>query len=260
MSISYGDWLHRRGHSKTTIASREQFHRARARDWGQIAEQPAEDLARWLACYQGWTKLTYHTQLVSLYDWLVEIGELEVNPVRMIQRPPAPKGHPRPLAETDLRRALTAATPQVRAYLMLGYLAGLRAHEIAKVHGSDVTESAFTILGKGGQLAQVPTHPLLWELAQHYPRDGFWFPSPTPHREFLTAASITGSVRSLFRSLGIAGSSHRARHTYGTTMLRNGINVRVIQTLLRHRSLETTERYLGVDEDERVAAIRTLAA
>lgn len=259
MPIQYGDWLHRRGHSITTIDNRERFHRARAAEWVPL-DQPAENLSRWLARYKGWTRSTYHTQLVSLYDWRVEIGALEVNPARMIKRPPLPKGRPRPLSEFELHRALTVATPQVRSYLMLGYLAGLRAHEIAKFHGRDITSASITILGKGGRTDEVPTHVLLWDLAQTYPRDGYWFPSPMSHRQHLTPSAITGSVRSLFASLGIAGSSHRARHTYGTTLLRNGANVRVIQTLLRHASLATTEQYLGVDEDERVAAIRTLAA
>lgn len=256
---TYGDWLHRRGHSHSTIDSRVRFHRARRREWGAL-DQPAEVLARWLARFSGWTRLTYHTQLVSLYDWLLEEGKVTTNPARMIRRPVAPKARPRPLTELELRLALTSARPQVRSYLMLGYLAGLRAHEIAKMHGRDVDSTSLTVLGKGGQLATVPTHPLLWDLAQYYPRDGFWFPSPAEHREHLCASSVTGAVRGLFRSLGIEGSSHRARHTYATSMLRTGTNLRVIQTLLRHASLETTERYLGVDEDERRAAINSLAA
>jgi site-specific recombinase XerD len=63
----------------------------------------------------------------------------------------------------------------------------------------------------------------------------------------------------LFDSLGIAGSIHRARHSYATTLLRAGANVRVVQTLMRHSSLATTAAHCAVDEDERAAAIRLLA-
>ena len=58
----------------------------------------------------------------------------------------------------------------------------------------------------------------------------------------------------------IEGSIHRCRHYFGTELLRAGVSVRVIQTLMRHESLATTANYLGVDEDERVAAVRALAA
>lgn len=141
---------------------------------------------------------------------------------------------------------------------MLGYLAGLRAHEIAKVHGRDIDEQRLRVLGKGGFDATIPTHPVLWELVQHYPRDEYWFPSPYgPH---IVASTVTTAVRTLFRALGIAGASHRARHTYGTTLLRGGANLRVVQELMRHQSLATTALYLGVDEDERQHAIRSIAA
>jgi len=114
------------------------------------------------------------------------------------------------------------------------------------------------VTGKGGQEATVPTHPDLWLLAGSYPATGYWFPSPSGGH--ILAGTVGIRVGRLFRRHGIEGSIHRTRHTYGTRLLRSGANIRVVQTLLRHASLATTEMYTAVDEDERRAAVCLLRA
>jgi integrase/recombinase XerD len=57
---------------------------------------------------------------------------------------------------------------------------------------------------------------------------------------------------------GIEGSIHRCRHTYATHLLRAGTNVRVVQELLRHKSLTSTQIYTAVSEDERIEGISRL--
>lgn len=71
---------------------------------------------------------------------------------------------------------------------------------------------------------------------------------------------MTNRITRHFKAHGVEGSSHRNRHMYGTELLRTGANIRVVQELMRHASLETTVRYLGVNEDEKRAAIRRLIA
>lgn len=255
---TYGEWLRERGLSSNTIKARLRFYRTRGH--GGISYWPPsqEQLAAFLACHSGWTRLTYHTHLISLFDWLVEEGIAQENLARSIRRTPKPRPRPRPLSESELRLALAAADGRTRTFLALGYLAGLRAHEIAKIHGRDIDEQTLRVVGKGGTDCALPTHPMLWQLAQTYPRDDYWFPSPYgPH---IVASTVTACVRRLFQSVGLSGSSHRARHTYGTTLLRGGANLRVVQDLMRHQSLATTALYLGVDEDERRAAIGRIVA
>lgn len=144
---------------------------------------------------------------------------------------------------------------------MLGYLAGLRAHEIAKFSGRDIDQDRIRVNGKGGYDDSVPTHPLLLDLSEAMPAQGFWFPPlARKENEHIQSGTVTYHVGVLFRSLGIEGAAHRTRHTYGTGLLRGGANLRVVQELMRHKSLATTAAYLGVDEDERRRAIGSLAA
>lgn len=254
----YRDWMVRHGQARSTVQMRVKFAASFLRLWGTW-DVPIETLAEWLGGFTGWTRLTYHNNLTSLLDWLgEEAGDDRPNPMRSLKRPKTPRPRPRPLTSDELTRALDAATPEVRAYLLLGVFAGLRAHEIAKLHGSDVSESAVFVVGKGGLEASVPTHPEIWTLAQHYPRDGYWFLSCLPDRQHITAGCVSRAVGRLFRELGIEGASHRARHTYGTRLIRAGVNIRVVQELMRHSSLATTALYLGVTEDEKTAAINSL--
>lgn len=252
----------RRGMTESTVVQRLRFAGYRLDEWGTWDVDGAF-VGAWLNGFTGWTKSTYYAHLKGLFGWLLDAGRIAADPLALIPQPPRPKPRPKPLTEIELRRALETAPPDVRAWLMLGYLAGLRRFEIAKFRGEDITEVSVTVDGKGGQLWTVPTHPVLWELAQTYPRTGYWFPSPFRHErpdEPIRAGTVGNKIGAHFRTLGLTGATHRARHTYGTRLLRGGANLRVVQELMRHTSLATTALYLGVDDDELTSAIRGLVA
>lgn len=254
----YEGWMYARGLGRTTVGQRLTFAQSRAAEWGAW-DLPPGDVARWLGGYTGWTRVTYYSHLRCLYTWLTETGRVERHPLEGVRRPPHPRPRPRPLTLVEVDRALLASSGDVEAFLLLGLRAGLRAHEIAKVRGEDVTERWITVLGKGGRVATVPTHPQVWRLALDRP-EGWWFPSSARPGEPIAAATVSRAVTALFTSLGIEGSSHRARHSYGTQLARNGTPIRVVQELLRHSSLATTAAYVGVDDDERTSAVHALSA
>lgn len=254
----YERWLRLRGLAGSTIQQRVKFARLRLEEWGTW-ERSTVELMEWLDGYDGWTRWTYHSAAVSLYAWLTESGQCERSPMDGVRRNKCPKPRPNPLTPAESAAAVAAAQGRLQAFLLLGLYAGLRAHEIAKFHGQDINPSTIYVIGKGGQGAAVPTHPILWELAQEYPRDGYWFPSPVRRREYVSTALVTQSVADHFRTLGMDGSVHRTRSTYATNLLRAGVNLRIIQDLLRHDNLSSTQHYLGVSDDERMDAILRLA-
>ena len=255
----YETWLRSWGAAQSTIKVRlSVLSRALVESDGT-----SESLAAWLAQYDApWTKGTYYSHLTSFYGWLHETGRRSDNPTRGLRRPRTGASRPRPLAEAEVAAVLSAAEGRVRAYVMLGLFAGLRAHEVAKIAGEDINAETIYVLGKGRQVALIPTHPALWELAQEFPRHGLWFPSPHPAKrgQPVTPTAVSLAVTKLFDRLGIEGSLHRCRHTYGTRLLRSGANIRVVQTLMRHSNLATTAKYTAVDEAEQIAAIGRLVA
>jgi len=219
------------------------------------------EVTNWLGRpgYAAWTRATYYGHLRSYFRYATQIGIVQVDPMAGMRRPRPGKSIPRPLTPAQVATVLAAARPNLRAWLTLGLYAGLRAHEIAKIRGEDVTRDQLYVFGKGGQGAFVPTHPLVWVLAQSRPRDGWWFPtcSSTGH---VASGSVSTRTTRLFTANGITGSIHRCRHTYATELLRSGANIRVVQTLMRHESLNSTMIYTAVDEGERRDAINRLVA
>lgn len=254
----YKAWLRRLGASTATIRQRTIFAEAWLRKW-RTWNVPVDRIADWLVSWRSaWTRCTYYSHLRSLYTWLTETKQVESDPMASIKRPRPPRPHPRPLTAAEALTAIQAATGDLRAHLMLGQLEGLRAHEIAKVRGEEVTEHGVYVIGKGEQGAMVPTHPAVWHLSREYPRVGFWFPSDRSAAGHILAGTVTARVSKHFRALGIVGSSHRNRHTFGTTLMKGGTNLRIVQELMRHTSLTTTAAYLGVDDNELAAAVARL--
>lgn len=257
----FAAWLTSWNASPDTIRHRCTAVAAALRVWGDPATVTREDLEGWLSQphLSAWTRATYFSHAASFFGWLASSGRIAVDPMIGMRRPTQPKGKPRPLSPDEEVRALSTASGDVRTYILLAMLAGLRSHEIAKVRGEHVERDALYVRGKGGKDAVLPTHPDLWELAQDYPRVGFWFPSKRTASGHLNSARVTELVTAHFRAVGIPeGSIHRCRHSYGTNLLRGGANIRVVQELMRHESLTSTQVYTAVDEDERAAAVRLL--
>ena len=173
-----------------------------------------------------------------------------------VRRAKRPVKQPRPLSDVEVTKILSVVEGPVRDWILLALMAGLRAHEIAKIRGEDVEEDGIFVHGKGDVEATLPCHPDLWDMAQRYPRVGPWFPGPEDGH--VRAHQISLTIGRLFAALGIKGSIHRCRHTYCTRLIRAGVNLRQVQALMRHASLETTAGYAAVAQDEGREAILLL--
>ncbi len=147
-----------------------------------------------------------------------------------------------------------------RAALSISYGAGLRASEVCNLKVSDIVPEArlrhasdrmliHVEQGKGQKDRKVMLSPGLLNLLREYWREarpeGWLFPgkpkinplsSRQLHRAFSSAKLIAGIKK--------PGSTlHTLRHSFATHLLEAGTDVRVIQVLLGHAKLETTERY-----------------
>lgn len=253
-------WLRSWGAAETTIERRLLVVGKVLTGHPDPAGITADDIVRFLATpgYSAWTRTTYFGHLSSFFKWAAETGAVPANPMLGVRRPSTPRNRPRPLTGAEERLTVGLAEGRLLTWLRLGLLQGLRAHETAKLRGEHVTREHLYVRGKGGRDHVLPTHPLVWELAAVHPARGWWFPSDTGGH--VLGSTVTQRTTRHFRRLGVEGSYHRCRHTYGTNLLRAGVNLRVVQELMRHSSLATTAAYLGVEDDERQAAIRLLAA
>lgn len=257
--IGFADWMRSWNAADRTIEARVQLASRWLETYG-LDGLTGETVSAFLSNrdLSSFTRVTYYNHLACLIEYLQRAGLLgpEEDPLSDVRKPRAIKAEPRPLSEADVDRIMSTATGVVRDWIDVALMTGLRVSEIAKLRGEDVSPEGIWVAGKGDKRVNIPCHPDIWEMAQRYPRRGYWWPGSDDGHVPRVTISVT--VGRLFRSLGIDGSIHRCRHSYVTRLLRAGVHVRRVQKLARHASLETTAGYAAVDEIELREAILLL--
>jgi len=221
-------------------------------------------IAGWMAGHGEWsqsTASTYHSYLMSFFKWLVMMDYRRENPMHKLQGPRRPERSPRPVSDSDLVTLFnTRMHRRTKVMILLAALAGLRVSEIARVRGEDIDRDAHRIhiVGKGGKHAWVPLHPLLVEVAAGMPQTGWWFPGTARPGDPIRSKSVSDIITGVMRRANIAGTPHALRHWYATTLLDEGADLRTVQELMRHSSVQTTQVYTKVPDKRRSEAVGRL--
>lgn len=198
--------------------------------------------------------------------WLRRNGLLDSDPFATLEPPRQPLRLPQVLSESQVDRLLAApdtTTPlgvRDRAILEVLYASGLRVGELTALEMPAVNfrQGLVRVTGKGGKdrLAPLGEHSLAWlERWCRGPR-GDWLKAPPDPAVFisargraLTRQAIWYRIRACAAVAGIdpAGvSPHRLRHSFATHLLDHGADLRVVQLLLGHADLGTTQIYTHV--------------
>lgn len=230
----------------------------------EIAPQAAsvEHIVTWLAAGGDWsprTRHTYHGALNAWFLWLQRQGHRVDNPMIMVGKPKCPRSEPRPISNSDLRRILaTRMNRRSRAMILLGALAGMRVHEIAKVRAEhlDLVARHITIVGKGRRTDTLPLHHRIIEHAYQMPRVGWWFPGTDDGHQ--RRESVGGTIKQVMMRANVTGSAHRLRHWYGSALVEAGVDLRTVQELMRHVHLTSTQIYTEVTDKRRAEGIERL--
>lgn len=147
------------------------------------------------------------------------------------------------------------------AVISILYASGIRVSELCNLNRGDIKEdNSFTVVGKGGKarLCFMDDRSAAYLKCYHKYREdndeALFLSNQTRQR------ITTGSVQEVFRLASKkAGFTtpvhpHTLRHSFATNLLRNNANMRYVQVMLGHSSLETTQMYSHVvDEDLRAA-------
>ena len=198
----------------------------------------------------------------SCFRFLARRGVLEVNPARQVRSPRLGRRLPSVLPKDEATQLLDAAPePTVagardRALLELLYASGLRVAEGCGLDVDDVDLARRTVrvLGKGDKERVVPVGDTALEALDAYLELRGRERGPL----FLNARGGRLSPRSAHRIVGRrarrAGigqrvTPHTLRHSFATHMLGEGADLRLIQELLGHRRLSTTQRYTHVSPE-----------
>ncbi len=166
-----------------------------------------------------------------------------------------PKTLPSVLAAEEVLRLISAAaTPRDRVFLEVAYGCGLRLSELTHLRIGDIDSARMVIVvrqGKGAKDRIVPLSRRLLEELRDYGRryrPATWlFPGDTADRP-ITSSNMQRRFAKLVKRVGLTKhcSIHTLRHSYATHLLEAGVDILTVKTLLGHRSLETTLRYLHI--------------
>jgi site-specific recombinase XerD len=196
----------------------------------------------------------------------VELGEMSANPGDLLAAPKQPQRLPRTLKAEEVATLLNripATTPlelRDRAMFELAYASGLRAEELVNLDLRCVEFDAeqLRVVGKGAKTRFVPVgEPALRSVARYLERgrpvlagdsgEPALFLSKSGRR--LSTSDIRRRLRVWARHAAAQGAvhPHALRHSYATHLLEGGADLRVIQELLGHSSISTTQVYTRVE-------------
>jgi integrase/recombinase XerC len=215
---------------------------------------------------RGLNKTTASRRLASLrsfYRFLYREGYTKTNPAKLVSNPRLPKLLPRFLSVDDVFNFVERPSgagfinTRDRAILELLYSSGLRVSEISGLSIDEINtkEGFLKVRGKGRKERMVPIGSKAIDAIKSYlaerltlkTNESFLFLNRRGKR--LTERGIRRIVVKYARMVGISGKigPHSLRHTFATHLLQSGADLRVIQELLGHSSLSTTQKYTHLD-------------
>lgn len=209
----------------------------------------------------------------SFFKFLLSDDRLKVNPAERVRMPKPQEKEPSYLTEKEYGRLLEAVRDKATKYFKLRDSAiiktllgmGLRLSELAGLNIGDISfeDSTIKVKRKGNQERILPANNDVMTVLKRYLKTRKSAANQDPlflskRNRRIANASIWHLVRKYFKETHIEKnrvSPHTLRHTFATTLLKNGENIFTIKELLFHRNLHTTERYLHINSDELRAAV-----
>lgn len=265
------------GASRHTLAAyRNDLERA-AESLGSIGAAKPDAVATLGEQWSGLAPSTVARRSAALrrfYGFLVDEGLRADDPSARLPTPRFERPLPRILDEAEVERMFReaedrAASGEVAAVrnlalLELLYGSGLRASELVGLPRGTLRKGQpfLIVTGKGSKDRLVPissrAEAAVERWLEHVPRDSLWlFPSGKHH---LSRVRLFQIVRGMAADAGIAPervSPHVLRHAFATHLLSGGADLRVLQSLLGHADIATTQIYTHVDSARLVELVNT---
>lgn len=217
------------------------------------------------AGYQARSTARFLSGLRGFYRFLLREGLIEQDPTLQVELPQLGRPLPKSLSEADVEALLAA--PDIgepiglrdRAMLEVLYACGLRVTELIGLTLEQVNlrQGVLRVFGKGSKERLVPLGEEAMVWVARYVRDSRPLlldgkPSdvlfPSLRGEQMTRQTFWYRIKHQARVAGISKSlsPHTLRHAFATHLLNHGANLRVVQMLLGHSDLSTTQIYTHV--------------
>ncbi len=275
-----------KGRSRATVESYRRdlttFARTLARRHCSIASATSDDVVAWLDSLDalglvGRSSSRSFSAVRGLYRFALNEDLAKADPTQFVQAPRATKSLPKALTPTEIELLLDSVSGNEsvdlrdRAMLELLYGTGMRVSELIGLHLDDIdyVQGFARVTGKGnkerlvpiGRLARLALNAWLGHQGRPMLQRGKKLRAVDLDAVFVNArgtrltrqgAWLILSERSRVVGLESVMSPHVLRHSCATHMLEGGADLRVVQELLGHASLVTTQIYTKVTTDRLV--------
>lgn len=210
------------------------------------------------------------TSIKTLFKFLVFDGSLETDPTELLEAPRLGKKLPDYLTHSEIDTMIsqidrsTDEGERNRAILEVLYACGLRVSELINLRITDLfpKEGFVRVIGKGDKERLVPIHKHALHAVELYidhirphidiqrGEEDIVFLSKRGKR--MARSTIFTFIKQLAEKAGIKKSigPHTFRHSFATVLVTNGADLRVVQQLLGHESITTTEIYTHLNDTQ----------
>jgi len=229
--------------------------------------------------FKNTSRARFHSTLKQFYDYELKQKNVDENPIEFIDKPNVKRNLPTILNENDIDSLLhhirknplksdsiakQKKIKKIKCLIEILYSTGLRVSELInlKVGDIDLNKRTLVVFGKGGKERNAyftaKASKAIKEWIDFNPDSSeFLFPSHGVSGH-ITRDSVNKILSEISNELGIDNNQltpHKLRHAFATHMLNKGADIRVIQQLLGHSNVSTTEIYTHILDSETVETV-----
>ena len=241
----------------------ERFLRYAQQDVDRMQASDVRGYIETLSAVSAYTVRRFISSARHFFSFLLSEGLTQHNPMDGVMLPKLLKTVPRILSEREVEDIIACAYNDSSAQGLRNativevlYATGMRVSELIGVKQHDVLheEKLIKVLGKRSRERFVLMHDQAQDTLMRYmaslSKDVLWlFPSPKNTQKPITRQSVFLLLKTFARRVGLAQeliSPHVLRHAFATHMLERGADLFVLQTLLGHQSVASTQVYTHV--------------
>lgn len=197
----------------------------------------------------------------GFFKWLNINNFIQHNPALSIEQPKLPKRLPKVLSMKEISELLDVNMTIIdKAILELLYASGLRVSELSdiKINNIDLNARYIRCIGKGSKERIVPIGKKACNAIRKYFKEREYiikkynlntkFLFIKDNGKKLTRQDVYVFIRGLGRNINKEISPHTIRHSFATHLLENGADLRVVQELLGHSDVSTTQLYTHISK------------
>lgn len=235
-----------------------------------ILESDTEDLEKYLKYIKNLESTTVAhkiTSIKSYFNYNIKRGIVSVNPADKVSRPKLTKHLPEYLTEEEVGKLLDVEVKSPYDYrnktiLELLYSSGIRISELVniKTPNYDSEECLIRIMGKGSKERIVPLGDYAVNIMNDY-MNNYRPLINKKHTDYVFVNNRGDKISRQFifkvikkealkKGIKKDISPHTLRHTFATHLLKNGADLRIIQELLGHENISTTQIYTHVTNNK----------